>query len=171
VPFVLSLNLHRRHLTESQRAMIAAKVANLPAHRPDETAAIAAVKQADAAKLLNVSADSIQRAKKVQHQGVPDLVEEVEKGNISVSTAADITQLHPTEQQKIVADVKAGKHSKASLRKAVEEAVGFKAPRPSPAKAREEAKRLETVIRAARRADAAVAPPAGKKRQVNWPPR
>jgi hypothetical protein len=110
VPFVLSPNLHRRHLTESQRAMVAAKVATLGKGRPEENAEISALKQAEAAKLLNVSRGSIQNAARVQRKGVPDLVEEVEKGNIPVSTAADIAQLHPTEQQKIVADVKAGKH-------------------------------------------------------------
>lgn len=34
--FVLSVNLHRRHLTESQRAMIAAKIAKRPPGRSDE---------------------------------------------------------------------------------------------------------------------------------------
>jgi ParB-like chromosome segregation protein Spo0J len=32
--FVFDRNLHRRHLTPSQRAMAAAEMANMPAHRP-----------------------------------------------------------------------------------------------------------------------------------------
>ena len=37
--FVVSLNLKRRHLSESQRAMVAAKLANMPAHRPSDKSA------------------------------------------------------------------------------------------------------------------------------------
>lgn len=53
---VLSLNLERRHLDESQRAFVVAKIANLGEGRPcSETASIEAVSQADAADKMNVS--------------------------------------------------------------------------------------------------------------------
>jgi ParB-like chromosome segregation protein Spo0J len=61
--FVIASNLQRRHLNESQRAMVAVKLANLPEGRPsNETAQISAVSQRDAAKHLNVSRGSVQHA-------------------------------------------------------------------------------------------------------------
>ena len=64
--FVISKNLKRRHLNESQRAMIAARLANMQEGRPRKTASFDAVSQSDAATMLNVSRPSVQRAKAVQ---------------------------------------------------------------------------------------------------------
>jgi hypothetical protein len=62
VAFVASANLHRRHLDESQRAMIAAKLANMKRgdnqHRPDGRTS-----QAEAAELLDVGQRSVRRAR------------------------------------------------------------------------------------------------------------
>lgn len=102
VGFVVSLNLHRRHLNESQRALVAAKLANLPEGRPSETAPIGAVSQTDAAGLLNVSRRAVQRASKVQ-KAAPGLRQAVERGAVSVSAAADVAELPPEEQVEIVA--------------------------------------------------------------------
>jgi hypothetical protein len=82
--FFVSLNLHRRHLNESQRAMVAGKLANMrqgertdvepSANLPD------VVSQPEAAKLLNVSERSVRTAKKVQEKAVPELSEKVSIG-------------------------------------------------------------------------------------------
>ena len=68
--FVLSLNLHRRHLDESQRAMVAARLANLK--HGDERAAIANLqlpRKAASPRLLNVSRSGVQRARAVVDKG------------------------------------------------------------------------------------------------------
>jgi len=52
--YVISKNLRRRHLNESQRAMVADKIANLKEGRPSSTAPIGAVSQSQAAKTMNV---------------------------------------------------------------------------------------------------------------------
>lgn len=104
--FVISLNLHRRHLDESQRSMVSAKVANMPrggaiyrsANWRDD-----AVSQAQAAELLNVGERSVQRAVQVLNEGAPELVAAVEKGKVSVSAAADVATLPKEEQSEIVA--------------------------------------------------------------------
>lgn len=97
--FVISSNLNRRHLTESQRAMVAAKLAKLPSGvRPGTGISVGAVTQSDAATMLNVSVDSIQSARKVQEQAIPEIVAKVEAGEVSVSAAASVATL-PVEQQ------------------------------------------------------------------------
>jgi len=101
VAFVVSLNLHRRHLTESQRAMIAAKLATMGEGRPEKTASIEAVSQGNAATLLNVSRSAVQRARVVYTNGDPDLVNAVERGDVAVSAAAEVASL-PVEWQRVI---------------------------------------------------------------------
>ena len=104
VPFVVSLNLHRRHLDESQRGMVGARLANMREGRPKKTASIEAVfTQDEAADLLNTSRGSIQRATKVLSQGTPELQAKVDAGEVAVSTAAEIATLPLGEQTELVA--------------------------------------------------------------------
>jgi N6-adenosine-specific RNA methylase IME4 len=96
--FVVSLNLARRHLSESQRAMVAARLANMPQGARTDLASIDAMSQAQAAEMLNVSRPSVQRARDVIDHGATDLVAAVQAGVVSVSAAADVSTL-PVEQQ------------------------------------------------------------------------
>lgn len=129
--FVVSLNLKRRHLDEGQRAMVAAKIANLThgsnqyqsgaANLPllNETAK-PAVTQAAAAQMLNVSERSVRAAKAVQKTGVPALAQAVERGEVSVSVGAGIARLPKEEQEQIVA---VGKKEIVAAYKAIRQEV------------------------------------------------
>jgi N6-adenosine-specific RNA methylase IME4/ParB-like chromosome segregation protein Spo0J len=100
--FVISLNLKRRHLSESQRGMVAAKLAKLPPHRPVEGNS-ANLRTSDAAEMLNVSSRTVETARRVVNEGAPELVAAVETGKVSVSAAADIASKPKEEQVEIVA--------------------------------------------------------------------
>jgi len=94
--------MHRRHLDVSQRAMVAAKIATLQnGQHASETSE--AVTQPQAAKLLNVSPDSVGFAKKTIDNGAPELVTAVERGEVAVSTAAVVAELPKPEQVELVA--------------------------------------------------------------------
>ena len=93
---VISKNLKRRHLNESQRAMIAADIANLkpgrpyapsgkPANRP--ILSDSPVSQPEAAKMLNVSTRSLRRASRVQKDSPPEVQRAVREGRIRLSAA------------------------------------------------------------------------------------
>jgi N6-adenosine-specific RNA methylase IME4 len=103
VAFVVSLNLHRRHLSESQRGMVAAKLADMPRHRPSEKSANLQTSQSEAANLLNVSTRTVAAAVKVKDGGAAELVAAVESGKVSVSAAADIADAPKEQQREIVA--------------------------------------------------------------------
>jgi N6-adenosine-specific RNA methylase IME4 len=100
VAFVVSLNLKRRHLSESQRAMVAARVANL-AHGERKTDRPIGLSQPEAAQLLNVGERSVKRARTVQEQGVPELAAAVDRGSVAVSTA-EVVAREPVEVQRQV---------------------------------------------------------------------
>jgi ParB-like chromosome segregation protein Spo0J len=100
---VVSMNLHRRHLNESQRAMVAANLANMQSGARTDLAKIFARSDAQAAKLLNVSERSVETAKAVKRGGTHDLVKLVEQGELAVSAAADIAKLPVAEQDELVA--------------------------------------------------------------------
>jgi len=91
ISYVISLNLRRRHLDESQRAMVAAKLANLrDGQRADLVEGLPIGRASD---LLSVGERSVSRAREVQEHGAPELVRAVEQGQVSVSAAADVATL------------------------------------------------------------------------------
>lgn len=122
VDFVLSMNLTRRHLNESQRALIATKIANLQSGQCQPRGLGASIEapvtQPEAAARLNVSRPSVQRARKVLEKGGPELVKEVESGGKAVSRAVrEIDQAEgrkaqppakPTTEDPLQATIKEG---------------------------------------------------------------
>ena len=75
-------------MDESQRAMVAAKMANMPqGERTDlePSANLQKVSQADAAALLNVSTRSVAAAVKIRASAVPEVVRACEQGIVPVS--------------------------------------------------------------------------------------
>jgi len=100
VGFVISLNLKRRHLSESQRAMVAAKLATFKLGDNQHSEGLPIGR---ASELLNVSERSAARAREVHEHGAPELAQAVERGDVSVAAAADIATRPPDEQREIVA--------------------------------------------------------------------
>lgn len=89
--FVVSLNLHRRHLTESQRAMIVAGMSKGKKGRPKENGSIEPfMPRQQAADMLNVSPSSAKRASKVTQHGDEGLINAVRSGEMSVSAAEQV---------------------------------------------------------------------------------
>jgi N6-adenosine-specific RNA methylase IME4/ParB-like chromosome segregation protein Spo0J len=100
IAYVVSLNLRRRHLDESQRAMVAAKLATLKLGDNQHSEGLPIGRSSE---LLNVGERTVARAREVQEHGTPELVSAVERGAVSVSAAADVATLPVQEQREIVA--------------------------------------------------------------------
>lgn len=104
--FSCSKNLPRRHLSESQRAMIAAHIAT--ARKGGQASRMAgsdhspATTVKAAAKKMKVGATTVKAAKAVQAKGVPELVKAVEDGTLTVGAAAEVAKLPKAEQTEVV---------------------------------------------------------------------
>jgi len=119
---VLDRNLNRRHLNESQRAMVAARLATMRQGARTDLAQICARSQKEAAGRLNVSRSLVQQAGKIQNRGVPELQAAVEGGNLPVSLAVKAIRLSSDKQREVVsvaiAQAKPRKAFQAALRNA-----------------------------------------------------
>jgi hypothetical protein len=100
--FVISKNLVRRQLTASQRAMVADKLTTLElGQRKSDTSKD--VSQPDAAKLVNASLPSTQRARTVRTKGTPELAAAVLEGDVPVTSASEFAKQHsPAEQTQLI---------------------------------------------------------------------
>ena len=100
---VLSLNLTRRHLNESQRAMVAARMATL--RQGGQTKGpIGTFTIAEASEKLNTSERGTKRARAVLDRGSPALVAAVDRGDVAVSVASKIADAPKKVQREAVKD-------------------------------------------------------------------
>jgi ParB-like chromosome segregation protein Spo0J len=97
--FVISQNLHRRHLNESQRAIVAASVANLQKGANQYTKEDGSIDRSKAAAMFNVSEKSVQRAAEVVKKAAPELVEQVRQGELRVGKLTSKVLKKPHAQQ------------------------------------------------------------------------
>jgi N6-adenosine-specific RNA methylase IME4 len=121
VGYVVSLNVHRRHLNESQRAMVAAKLANMPngGNRAEQSANLHGA--SEAAEMLSVSERSVKSAKKVRESGTPAMVDLVEQAKLTVSLAAVIADKPVEQQNEIAQRIDAGEKPVSAVRAVVKE--------------------------------------------------
>ncbi len=112
--YVISQNLQRRHLSETGRSMVAAKIANLKVGSNQFQASanlrtLSPVSQEEAARRMNVSVRSVTDARKVLDHGIPELIRAVESEKIVVSQAASLVNSSSETQKNIVLSVESGK--------------------------------------------------------------
>lgn len=100
--WVLSKNLHRRHLDESQRSAVGAKLETLghggQRHGGTEQDASLQLTRSAVAGIVNVSPRSIASSKKVLNEGAPELFTAIERGQVKASVAEKLLAL-PKEKQ------------------------------------------------------------------------
>ena len=127
----VSRNLHRRHLTASQKAMVGADLLPMfeamAKDRQGERTDIDAnwhqcskergpQASHQAAEAAQSSARQVHRAKNVKADGIPDLVSAVRAGDIAVSRAEEVSKLEPELQREVVARVKDGEKASEVVR-------------------------------------------------------
>ena len=102
IAFVISKNLRRRQLDESQRGLVAARLATMRQGARTDLAPIGAMSDSQAARALKVSERTVERGKKVIREGASELQLAVESGELRISTAAMLARLPKDEQVRLL---------------------------------------------------------------------
>jgi hypothetical protein len=102
---IASLNDHRRHDTENERAMVGARMANLKNGQTAcsmEQGDVPVVTLERAAELSGSSPANIRRAKPIVQTGIPELQDMVDRGEVSIRAGSEVAKLPEAEQRKAV---------------------------------------------------------------------
>ena len=160
--YVISVNLHRRHLSESQRAMIGSKIAAWKLGDNQHKGGSANLPtQFQAAEMLNVSERSVRAAAKIRSEAPPEIIQAVERGEVSVSRAA--AAMPTKKSRRPSAEVAATGHRRAfdqamGMASAIEQYVAkMILPHLSPEQAAEARPIVRTAIRSLRELDRRIA--------------
>lgn len=116
VSFIIGRNHHRRHDNESQRAIAARRLAMLPQGRPTKTRRTAGLTNKEAAHILEVGERTVQRAGVVLDKGVPELVQAVDDGDMTVEHASEIARMGKRKQLEQVKAAAAGVDVRQAVR-------------------------------------------------------
>lgn len=103
IGYVIAANLRRRHLNESQRAIVAARLKMLGPGRPKKGGSHAALSQRQAGHLLDVDPRTIRDARKVLARAAPEVVAAIDKGELAVTAAAELAKLPKKKQRELLA--------------------------------------------------------------------
>ncbi len=128
VRFVVSLNLHRRHLSPSQRAIVFQRLEEL-GHGGNRQDANLRLGREEIAKLAGVSERSLAHAAVVNRHGTDELIAAVERGEVTVSAAAAMAR--PEQERTIKALNNALNHKQRAAKRAERERAVASAP-PNP---------------------------------------
>lgn len=104
IGLIASLNDHRRHDTDNERALVGARMANLRnGQRACSTEQGKNVVTLDrAAELTRSTVANIRRAKPIVERGIPELQDMAETGEVSIRAASEVAKLPEAEQRKAV---------------------------------------------------------------------
>lgn len=100
--FVLSKNLARRHLTESQRAMIAAQLVNWEKGVNQHSSGSANLQTRQASKLMSISERAVAAARAIRREGAPSLIDAIRDGRVSVHSGAALKGLTDPDVQRLL---------------------------------------------------------------------
>lgn len=124
--WVVSKNLRRRHLTDDQRRMVAARIANLKGRPSEKSLPNGQTSRVEAAELLSVDVRGVDRAKRVLTTGAEELQRAVDDRRVTVRMAADLASLPVEQQREVIAltDPKALRQAVRGIRANLRAAIG-----------------------------------------------
>lgn len=115
LPLVISLNVKRRHLDVVQKVEVALKLIDTkPGEKMNQWTSSGRMTIKKAAVLLGISEDTLQRARSIEQNAVPQLRKIVKNHQMSFLQAAAIASMSSTEQRRLLQQsvtLKAVKHS------------------------------------------------------------
>ena len=100
--FVLSENLARRHLTESQRAMIAAQLVNWEKGVNQHNSGSANLQTRQAARALSISERAVAAARAIRREGAASLIDAIRDGRVTVHAGDALKSLPDADVQRLL---------------------------------------------------------------------